>query len=342
MRTFAQKQNQPQKAASSILTRSAVKRLSQTDAEEFKPGLTGTASSRFGHDFSRVPVHSPTTAAIQAKLAINQPEDEYEREADRVSERVMHMSESRLQRACPCGGECPKCQMEQLGQEHERLQTKHMGSSDLGETAVPPIVHEVLHSLGQPLEPAARLFMETRFGHDFSKLRVHTNAKAAESAQAIGAAAYTAGNDIVFGAGEFNPQNSEGRRLIAHELTHVVQQSKGSSNVQHISRQSKKGKVVRVEHAGKFSRRPPGPGAYTQAELDSWYERHPKATSAGGANLVDGERTKDKAYTPEELWRRGYYYAKTSAPEDTQDAWESWLNDEGDGKVITIFVRFNK
>ena len=213
----------------------------------------------------------------------------------------------------------------------------------LGQIAAPPIVHEVLAEPGQPLDPATRGFMEPRFGHDFSKLRVHTDAKAAESAQAIDAAAYTVGNDLVFGAGRFNPQNSDGRQLIAHELTHVVQQSKGSRNVQHISRQPKKeGRVVRVERTHKFRRKPPGPGAYTEAELNGWYERHPKATGAGGANLVDGERTKDKAYTPEELWRRGYFYAITRVSEESQQAWESWLNDDGDGKVITIFVRFDK
>ena len=152
----------------------------------------------------------------------------------------------------------------------------------------------------------------------------------------------TIGNQAVQRVVQTNAENLDGHRLIAHELTHVVQQSKGSRNKQHISRQPKKGKVVRVEHAGKFSRRPPGPGAYTQAELNSWYERHPKATSAGGANLVDGERTKDKAYTPEELWKRGYYYAKTSASEEWQQAWESWLNDKGDGKVITVSVRYDK
>jgi hypothetical protein len=182
--------------------------------------------------------------------------------------------------------------------------------------------------------------MEPRFGHDFSKLRVHTDAKAAESAQAIGAAAYTVGNDIVFGASRFNPHSSDGRQLIAHELTHVVQQSKGSRRVQ--QQPKKKGRVVRVERESRFRRKPPGPGAYTQEELNSWYERHPKVTNAGGANLDGGERTKDREYTPEELWRRGYYYAKTSVSEDTQQAWESWLNDEGDGKVITIFVRFDK
>lgn len=94
-----------------------------------------------------------------------------------------------------------------------------------GPVAVPPVVHDVLCSRGQPLDSATRAFMEPRFGHDFSKVRVHADTKAAESARAVNANAYTVGHEIVFGAGRFAPGTHEGRRLIAHELTHVVQQS---------------------------------------------------------------------------------------------------------------------
>jgi hypothetical protein len=249
MPTFAQKQHQPLKRASSNLARSnmapfglnhhphpilhlqrtignqAVQRMLQTNAEELKAGLTGTTSPRYGHDFSRIPIHPPAAGAIQTKLAINKPGDEYEQEADRVSEQVMRMSEPWLQRTCACGGGCPKCQTEQPDQEHERLQTKRVGSSDLEQTPVPPIVHEVLHSRGQPLDPATRAFMEPRFGHDFSRVRVHTDPLAARSAEAVAAHAYTVGSDVVFGAGRYAPANHDGRRLLAHELTHVVQQN---------------------------------------------------------------------------------------------------------------------
>ncbi len=90
--------------------------------------------------------------------------------------------------------------------------------------AVPPIVHDVLNSPGQPLDAATRSFMEPRFGHDFSSVRVHTDAKAAESAWAVSALAYTVGHNVVFGDGQYKPQTNEGRVLMAHELTHVVQQ----------------------------------------------------------------------------------------------------------------------
>ncbi len=85
-------------------------------------------------------------------------------------------------------------------------------------------VHEVLRSPGQPLDATTRAFMEPHFGHDFSGVRVHTDVKAAESARAVNALAYTVGSDVVFGNGHYVPQSNEGRRLMAHELTHVVQQ----------------------------------------------------------------------------------------------------------------------
>jgi hypothetical protein len=354
MRAFAQKQKQTRKPVSSILARShlatlrpahrehpvfhlqraignqAVQQTLQTDTEEREAGLSGMASPRFGHDFSQIPVHPKSLASVQAKLAVRAPGDIYEDEAERVSDQVMNMSAPQLERTCACGGECPKCRTERPGQQHERLQTKHIGSSDFGQTAVPPIVHEVLRSPGQPLDPASRLFMEPRFGHDFSKLCVHTDEKAGESAQAIGAAAYTVGNDLVFGAGEFNPQDCDSRQLIAHELTHVLQQSKGSRNLQ---QQPKKGRVVRVERQGRSRRKPPGPGAYTEEELRDWYKFYPNAKTES-VGMDNGKRTQDKAYTPEELWRRGYFYAITNVFGNLGT--EVWLNNDGDGKVIGI------
>jgi hypothetical protein len=88
----------------------------------------------------------------------------------------------------------------------------------------PAIIHEVLHTPGRPLDPATRAFMEPRFGHDFSQVRVHTDAQAAASARAVNALAYTVGRNVVFGAGQYSAETSTGKRLIAHELAHVIQQ----------------------------------------------------------------------------------------------------------------------
>ncbi len=88
-------------------------------------------------------------------------------------------------------------------------------------------MHEVIGASGRPLDTATRAFFEPRFGRDFSKVQVHTEGQASESASAIGARAYTAGNHLVFSRGEYAPHTVEGRRLLAHELTHVVQQANG-------------------------------------------------------------------------------------------------------------------
>jgi hypothetical protein len=113
------------------------------------------------------------------------------------------------------------------GSDKSRL-TLQRDSANQFETSaalpIPPLVHDVLRSPGQSLDGDTRAFMEPRLGHDFSRVRVHTDARAAESARAMDARAYTVGQDIVFGAGRYAPGTSQGRRLMAHELTHVVQQ----------------------------------------------------------------------------------------------------------------------
>lgn len=94
--------------------------------------------------------------------------------------------------------------------------------------AVPPIVNDVLRSEGRPLDQSTRVFMEDRFGHDFSKVRVHADRLAANSALAVNAHAYTVGSQIVFGAGRYNSA-ADGQHLLAHELAHVVQQQSGAA-----------------------------------------------------------------------------------------------------------------
>jgi len=114
-------------------------------------------------------------------------------------------------------------------ESHRWRQPIQRKSADSAETSeMPPIVYEVLRSPGQPLDLATRTFMESRFGHDFSRVRVHTDAQAAKSTWAINAIAYTMGQDIVFQHGQYRPELTEGKELIAHELTHVLQQGSGS------------------------------------------------------------------------------------------------------------------
>jgi hypothetical protein len=157
-----------------------------------------------GHDFGRTPVYAP--AENQQKLMVNTPGDVYEQEADRVADRIMRMPHAQVQRD-RAGG---------------RRAERPADSSGMPEA--PSIAHEVLNSPGQPLEPPTRAFFAPRFGHDFSHVRVHTDAAAAQSARAVDASAYTVGRDIVFASGKYEPDTDNGRRLLAHELTHVAQQ----------------------------------------------------------------------------------------------------------------------
>lgn len=115
---------------------------------------------------------------------------------------------------------------------------------------VPPIVHDVLRSPGQPLDAQTRAFMEPRFGHDFSNVRVHTDENAAESARAVDALAYTVGHNVVFGAGQYAPNTGVGRRLLAHELTHVAQQSNISQSLMMLQRQRRSQATVTLASEG--------------------------------------------------------------------------------------------
>jgi hypothetical protein len=124
---------------------------------------------------------------------------------------------------------CTLCNTPGLVEDSEREElTLQRSPVDQAEPlAVPPIVHEVLRSSGQPLDSETRAFIEPQFGHDFSKVRVYTDTRAAETAQAVNARAYTVGQDIVFGAGQYSLGTMEGKRLLAHELIHTIQQDTG-------------------------------------------------------------------------------------------------------------------
>ena len=130
-----------------------------------------------------------------------------------------------LQRKCICNqdidtnGEC-----ETYRRKDERTIRRAVVNA-IPANIVPPIVHDALDSPGQPLDTGTRAFMEQRFGHDFSQVRVHTDARAAKSARAVNSLAYTVGRDVVFGDGHYEPRTYEGRKLLAHELTHVIQQN---------------------------------------------------------------------------------------------------------------------
>lgn len=183
----------------------------------------------------------PLPWPMQAKLEVGAGDDPLEREADQVSSQVLRMPDAvtaargpmmgaqvpRVQRKCSCGGTCAACRGETAGAEQGTVQrsppgprVSRLGSSPGGSAmTAPPSVHKVLSSPGRPLDPAIRGFMEPRFGYDFGSVRLHTGETARRSAEEVGAHAYTVGEHIVL-RGE-----SASRGLLAHELTHVVQQN---------------------------------------------------------------------------------------------------------------------
>ena len=155
---------------------------------------------------------------LQKKLSIGASNDPLEQEADRVADQVL---------ATPVrpavSGAVPRIQ-------------RFTGQTTGDEGTVPASVDRVLASSGRPLDSALQQDMEQRFGHDFSRVRVHSGPAAEQSARDVNAHAYTVGQNIVFGTGQLSPATHEGRRFLAHELTHVVQQSVASRQV--VARQS--------------------------------------------------------------------------------------------------------
>jgi hypothetical protein len=155
---------------------------------------------------------------LQPKLTVNEPGDAFEQEADRVADQVMRMADPN-----PPADPLPSAKPDSTQRLQRRTTDPHRPAT------APPIVHEVLRSPGQPLDASTRAFMERRFGRDFGDVQVHVGGKADQSARAVRALAYTVGRDIVFGAGNYKTSTTEGKRLLAHELTHTMQQSGGTS-----------------------------------------------------------------------------------------------------------------
>ncbi len=145
---------------------------------------------------------------LQPALRVGRSNDRWEREADRVADHVLgaHAADAADWTAPPI---TPVVQRAGEGQ---------------GLTEAPDAVHGALDAPGRPLDASARAYMEPRFGHDFGRVRVHDGAAAESATRAVAARAFTVGNRIVFGAGQYVPGSDAGRRLLAHELAHVVQQ----------------------------------------------------------------------------------------------------------------------
>lgn len=212
---------------------------------------------------------------IQPKLTINQPGDPYEQEADRVADRVVSSAPAGLiQRKCECTGgpPCAKCAEEQV------IQTKRRSDAH---GFVPTGQMRLFGGGGNPLPTSVRSHFEPRFGRDFGQVRVHTDHHSADSARSIQARAFTSGSDIAFGRGEYSPDSSEGRRLIAHELAHVVQQGRGGPNLPNVQRAGM-GDVHLAESKAGSPDIPP-PGTLTPLPSPSLIEK--RAPETGGDQI---------------------------------------------------------
>ncbi len=240
------------------------------------------------------PVAKSTAAKTgSGGLRIGEPNDAFEQEADRVTDEVMAGGmigsrwslasmnvNSQFERKYDCDGSGEHKEFS-AGKALQRMSSGSLQSSD-----APPIVHEVLSSPGRPLSNTIRNFFEPRFQHDFSKVRVHTDNKASESAKSVQALAYTVDNDLVFGEAQYRSDSSQGRRLIAHELAHVIQQhGKTGTKVQRQSmpvQQDSGGNAVELDrHTGRDCRYP----EHREVDVD----RPPWLLGSGNPCRNDGE-----------------------------------------------------
>jgi len=157
--------------------------------------LAQAEDARFRYDFSRIPIHTSPREGLQSPLTVNTPGDMHEQEAERLAQQV-------------------------IGRSEEYRAPRAHSAAVVGQLEVTPG--------GSPLPGPERAFFEPRFGHDFGRVRVHADAGAHAMAARLHAQAFTVGGNVYFAAGKYAPSMSDGRRLLAHELAHVVQQSRGA------------------------------------------------------------------------------------------------------------------
>jgi|GEM_PF-6191138 len=169
-------------------------------------------------------------SALQPKFRINQPDDVYEQEADQAADQVMRMTSPFIQlkntSTYSLHRKCAHCEKEEM-----EIQRKDLNND--GRRSEKDLERYVgnLHSGGQNLPDEVRSFFEPKLGADFSNVKIHNDDSAAKSASSINALAYTSGNNVVFNSGQYNPNTDSGKRLLAHELTHVIQQGNTAEKI---------------------------------------------------------------------------------------------------------------
>lgn len=249
--------------------------LTMARSDEQRAGITLQLQQNYGNKYVQRLIES---MKVQAKMTVNPSDDVYEQEADRVTDTVINSAPSHIRRK------------EEEEEEQEVMPTRtivqHQKVEEEQEEIVqakrsenkPQMVSEDLESqinmargCGHSLSDSLRAFLEPQFGHDFSDVKVHTDAQADKLSRQLGAEAFTTGRDVFFKDGAYQPGSDGGKGLIAHELTHVVQQSQGSLSLSG-------GKVGKKQSSVAVSDQPiGGPRDVVQrAEELSWGERAAK------------------------------------------------------------------
>lgn len=233
--------------------------------------------------------------SVLPKLRTGQSNNSSEQEADIIAEKVVATSNSDQENIAAAG--CSSCEL-------KRKFNIEKGSSLSSSTTfeIPKASESMINNIGSgiPLSESTRVFMNIRFGADFGKVRIHTDEKSAESARSINALAYTVGNDIVFDTGRYSPDTSEGRRLLAHELTHVVQQQpnlvqRQESGIKYTSEDDSKVEYYIKDALGKA-------GYDVEDAFEDLQGRRALKENCGDLNLAAAEHYLFARYMVEETW----------------------------------------
>ena len=220
--------------------------LSADASREFHCGLE--FQKRAGNQAMQRLLHS---GLIHAKSTISQPRDAEEKQADETADRIMRSKVGEGHAACSCAGNeetmCDACKA------NSAISRKASSTSNSTKHSSHKGVDSILRSPGRGLDASTRTFFEPRFGRSFDEVRVHTDADAAASARSIQARAYAAGEHLVFDTGQFAPESEQGRRLLAHELTHVAQHSDDRSSIIHRDLDPKLNRSMTPEYARGLS-----------------------------------------------------------------------------------------
>lgn len=232
MKAYAQKQSQPGQKESirpSLLTQHTVAHQAVTTAPH-ENAKERTAEPRtlelttFAHDFSRIPVYSKSPLSLQPKLTVNKPRDIYEQEADHMAAQVANSTEAHRHPISAVGARPSEATTAQSS--HAQPQAKNYQIASTTENMIPSNLDKVVYSAGQPLDSATRAFMGQRFGHDFRRVRIHADTHADSVARSFNAHALTVGQSILFRQGLYDPRSERGKKLLAHELMHTIQQER--------------------------------------------------------------------------------------------------------------------